>query len=246
MRYFLMIAAIVLSSVPGRAAGFGDWAAIVVAGDYRAHSGAASEVFDNARRDVAADLARIGFKPANIMQFSVKPETHRDTLPRQSNGQAIANGLWDLSNRTAAGCLAYFTSHGSPDGIVVGDEVMSPVTIGQMLDNTCGDRPTVVIVSACFSGVFINQYTPKLQAPNRFVLTAARPDRTSFGCGEAYKYTFFDECVLSSLPASGDFPDLARNVIACVSAREKKEGVLPSQPQLFVGAQVANQLPTWK
>ena len=28
------------------------------------------------------------------------------------------------------------------------------------------------------------------------VLTAARPDRTSFGCGEADKYPYFDDCFL--------------------------------------------------
>ena len=38
-----------------RAAGpFADWAAVVVAGDFHAHSGADSEAFDNARRDVSA------------------------------------------------------------------------------------------------------------------------------------------------------------------------------------------------
>jgi hypothetical protein len=49
-----------------------------------------------------------------------------------------------------------------------------------------------------------------------------------------------------TLPSSGDFPDLAKNVVACVAAREKKEGVLPSEPQTFVGADVAAQLPKWK
>ena len=42
-----------------------------MAGDYRAHSGAPSKVFDNARHDLAAAFAKIGFKPANMVQFSV-------------------------------------------------------------------------------------------------------------------------------------------------------------------------------
>jgi hypothetical protein len=77
-----------------------------------------------------------------------------------------------------------------------------------MVNEACADRMTVVVVSACYSGIFV----PALQTDNRMVLTAARPDRTSFGCGEANVYTFFDQCFLESIPQSRDFPALARNV----------------------------------
>ena len=61
-----------------------------------------------------------------------------------------------------------------------------------------------MIISACFSGVFV----PALAGPNRMVLTAARPDRSSFGCGEADKYPYFDQCVLESMPHAADFAAL--------------------------------------
>jgi hypothetical protein len=244
LKVFLAALAALLIASPAFAAGqYGDWAAIVVAADYRAHSGADSEVFDNARRDIAADLVTIGFTPANIMQFSVRPERYPSQQPRPSTAQNIATSLWDLSNRTSGGCLAYFTSHGNTDGISVGDDILSPQKMNQMISNACGDRPTVVVVSACFSGVFI----PVLQGPNRFVLTAARPDRTSFGCGEQERYTFFDNCVVQNFLGAGDFPDLATRVKACVSAREKKDAIrYPSEPQLSIGTAVASQLPRWK
>src|SRR5690348_14740046 len=187
-------------------AGTSDWAAIVVAGDWHAHSGAPSEVFDNARRDITHTLVQIGFRPANIAQFSMRPDRYLDTNPAHSDPRTIATALWDLSNRTTGGCLAYFTSHGSPDGIAMDDDIFSPERMAQIVGNACGIRPTVVVVSACFSGVFV----PVLAAPNRLVLTAARGDRTSFGCGETDKYTFFDSCVMQSLKPSGDFLDLAR------------------------------------
>jgi hypothetical protein len=226
----------------GAYAGTSDWVAIVVAGDWHAHSGAPSEVFDNARRDVTHDLESIGFQPANIVDFSMRPELYPDS-PRHSDPGNIAKTLWDLSNRTSGGCLAYFTSHGSPDGLALDDSIYPPDKLAQIIDNACGDRPTVVVVSACFSGVFV----PALAAPNRLVLTAARPDRTSFGCGESDKYTFFDGCVLQSFKASGDFVTLAHDAQSCVAAREKKEGVkYPSEPQLYVGANVAKVLPTWR
>lgn len=238
-----LLAALPWISPAGAAAPFAGWAAIVVAGDWHAHSGAPSEVFDNARRDVSADLERIGFPPDDIVQFSVRPERYPAAAPRQSDAETIADTLWDLSNRAGAGCFAYFTSHGSPDGIGIGEQVLSPRKLDQMVSNSCGDRPTVVIVSACYSGVFV----PVLAAANRMVLTAARPDRTSFGCGEQDRYTFFDACVLQYLPSAGDFPDLAKDVIGCVAARERKDGfTLHSEPQFFIGAVLAARLPRWR
>jgi hypothetical protein len=230
--------------LPARAAGpFGDWAAVVVAGDWHAHDGSPSEIFDNARRDVTADLVSLGFQPDNVVQFSVRPENYPRQAPLKTDGTTIANALWDLSNRTNAGCLVYFSSHGSPDGVVLGDDVYAPKTLAQAISNSCSDRPTVVIMSACFSGVFV----PALQAPNRMILTAARPDRTSFGCGQTDKYPYFDQCVLQSWPGVGDFPSLGRAVQACVSAREKKEHMTPpSEPQLWIGATAATSLPRWR
>ena len=111
-----------------------------------------------------------------------------------------------------------------------------------MLDRTCGKRPTVVVISACFSGVFV----PALAKPNRMVLTAARPDRTSFGCGQDNKYPFFDDCFLSSMPASKDFAMLATAVRECVRIREVAEKVSPpSEPQVWVGAELRPMLPLY-
>src|SRR5258705_4917950 len=64
---------------------FRDWAAVVIAGDWHAHSGGPSEAFDNARRDVAQALEQAGFDPANLRQFSVRPERYKDTHPDKSD-----------------------------------------------------------------------------------------------------------------------------------------------------------------
>jgi hypothetical protein len=91
----------------------------------------------------------------------------------------------------------------------------------------------VVVVSACYSGVFV----AGLARPNRLVLTAARRDRSSFGCGESDRYPFFDACVLEAMPASVDFLALAKKARLCVARRERQEGMRPpSDPQIFVGA----------
>jgi hypothetical protein len=99
------------------------------------------------------------------------------------------------------------------------------------------------MISACFSGIFV----PPLAAPERLVVTAARPNRTSFGCGNTDKYTYFDQCVLESFSRTGDFPDLANQAKACVATREQQMGAKPpSDPQIALGATAATSLPRWR
>ena len=70
---------------------FADWAAVVIAGDWRAHNGQPSEVFDNGRREIAKKLVSVGFRPSNILQFSVRPERYAAERVQPSTGEAITN-----------------------------------------------------------------------------------------------------------------------------------------------------------
>jgi hypothetical protein len=239
-----LIACLWLAQAPPAAAGpaVSDWGALVIAGDWHAHSGGPSEAFDNARRDVTQAFEHAGFDPANVRQFSVRPERYPGAVLTKSSSQAIYEALADVSAKAGGGCLIYFSSHGAPQGVVVDQQFLPPAVLARMLDSTCGKRPTVVIISACYSGVFV----PVLAGSNRMILTAARPDRSSFGCGEADKYPFFDQCVLESMPHASDFAALARTVQACVAARETKEGMKPpSEPQLYIGAALQPILPLY-
>jgi len=89
-------------------------------------------------------------------------------------------------------------------------------------------------------------FVPYLEGPQRMVLTAARPDRASFGCGEQDRYTFFDTCVLQELPKAHDFSALGRAVQRCVAERETELGAEPpSEPQLAIGGRLAPILPLY-
>ena len=242
-RLLALVAAAWLAGVgPAAAAAFADWSAVVVAGDFHAHDGGPTEAFDNARRDVAAALTRAGFQTRNIRQFSVRPERYADTRPDKAEQRGIAEAMKALSAQTPGGCLFYISSHGGPGGAQLDQGILPPGTLATMLDQSCGARPTVVVVSACYSGVFVNT----LAKPNRMVLTAARPDRTSFGCGQDNKYPFFDDCFLSSMARTRDFNGLAGAVRECVRLREIAERVSPpSEPQFWVGAQLRPILPLY-
>jgi hypothetical protein len=228
-----------LSVSPALAGPFDNWAALVVAGDSHAASGAETQVFDNARRDLVQALKKMGFKPENIQQHSVHPELDPANKPLLTNGDNIYKNFLTLTDKATAGCFVYFTSHGAPLGIRLGEQVIAIRAVGDVIDNSCHDRPTIAIISACYSGMFI----PVLRANNRMILTAARPDRTSFGCAEDLKYTFFDQCVLESLPTVQDFLALADKAKECVAAREMKENVMPaSEPQVYIGAGIGAAL----
>lgn len=220
---------------------FADWAAVVVAGDRRSYSGAPTEAFDNARRDVRRALIGAGFQPQHLNQFSVRPGREQPR-PQRSDVDAIHEAMSRLAGQARGGCLAYFTSHGDPEGVVVADELLAPSVLDAILDDTCGRRPTIVVISACYSGVFV----PELAGPNRMVLTAARGDRSSFGCGEADRYPYFDACFLSAFSQARDFARLAASVQTCVARREIETGMSPpSEPQLSIGAELWPMLPRY-
>lgn len=95
---------------------------------------------------------------------------------------------------------------------------------------------TVLLLSACFSGSFI----PALQEPHRIVFTAARADRTSFGCQAGAEHTVFGDALLQTLAQPGtSLRDAVAATRATVTARERALRVTdPSQPQVSVGAAV--------
>lgn len=216
---------------------FEGWTSAIIAADWRDGRGRPIQAFDNARRDLVKGFLAAGFPRATMVDYSLRPDASEPVTAR-----AVMDGLYEVAARGDAGCLLYFTSHGAPTAMVFGDAApMTPDMMVNIVRRACGARPTVVIVSACYSGIFVNA----LGAPNRMVLTAASRERTSFGCGADETYPWFDGCILETLPGATDFLALAAGTRACVARKEQEYAVdLPSEPQLFVGAEMQLRLPT--
>ncbi len=227
-----------LLALPAKAQSrFEGWSSTVIAADWRDSNGQPIEAFDNARRDLSQAFRKAGFPEDSHASLTLNP-----TKPDRVGPAEALQRMGAVASQAPRGCFLYLTSHGAPQNIVFGDtKGIEPVDLARMLRQWCGPRPTIVVLSACFSGSFVDA----LRAPNRMVLTAARRDRTSFGCGAEETYPWFDACVLESLPQSSDFLDLARLSRACVSRHESEAGIeTPSEPQLFVGAEMQMRLPT--
>ncbi|MET0328536.1 MAG: C13 family peptidase [Luteimonas sp.] len=144
--------------------------------------------------------------------------------------------------------LLYLTMHGSPDHALAlklpdGSEAMlTPATLRTALDDA-GIVHRVVVISACFSGGFI----PALEGPDTLVLTAARSDRPSFGCGSESTITFFGHAwLLDGLNQDRDFAGAYRLAARAIKQRERTLGYDRSGPRIAQGAGIRATLDRWQ
>jgi hypothetical protein len=207
------------------------WKATLMTGDDQI------DAFDNARKALKSEFIQMGLTPGNIKELSMNPaERSRGSLP--SSARNFAGALRDLSIGDHDACLIHLTSHGSPKGFYLRNApVLTPQTLSTILDGACVDRPTVVLVSACYSGVFVGNAMLK---PNRIILTAARQDRTSFGCSAENEYTYWDGCLIDSLPKADTWKSAYAAIQQCVQKKESNGRFQPSLPQAYFGAEVSD------
>jgi hypothetical protein len=209
------------------------WQVVLAAGDD------AQPVFDNATRALSQRLAAAGVPAANIHRLSASAAEIGAAVEPALAG-VLLQRIAALPARSGDRCLIFLTSHGERGAgvwLARSNAALSPDELAQALSRGCAAAPTVVVVSACYSGSFA---TGKMAKPNRIVLTAARNDRPSFGCQDHRVYNFFDECLLGALPKSSTWRTVANGSRECVRRMERALGERPSEPQAYFGAVVAN------
>lgn len=141
----------------------------------------------------------------------------------------------------------FLTSHGSGSGSLTSEfsdiapHDLYAHAIRQTLDES-GILWRVVVVSACFSGSFIDE----LRSPNTLVITAAAADRASFGCRHENNWTYFGQAYFAqALQQTHDLVRAFALAQAAIERRERNEGKLASLPQLHVGKQIERHLQQW-
>lgn len=140
--------------------------------------------------------------------------------------------------------ILYLTSHGSQSqGLAVSFwplalNDITPDRLKNMLDES-GIKWRVIIVSACYSGIFIDA----LQGPTTLVATAAAADKTSFGCGNESEFTYFGEAVFKEqLTRHYSITSAVRQAAVSISRREQAEKLEASMPQLSIGVEIEPKL----
>ncbi len=138
------------------------------------------------------------------------------------------------------------TSHGSPeDGLAITngdlvDDALSPRDVRQVL-NEAGIRWRVIVVSACYAGIFIRP----LRNDTSLIMTAADSRHSSFGCADDRDLTYFGEALVKdSMPGACSLEDAFASARRIIRRRETEEGDIHSNPQISVGARMPAKLRT--
>lgn len=166
---------------------------------------------------------------------------------RHNLARALA-GVAARMDRDQDVLLLYLTSHGGEDARIavefgpLGLNDLHASELRAMLDDA-GILWRVVIVSACYSGSFVEP----LSSPTTIVMTAAAAERSSFGCGYGFAWTYFGEAFFTdALRHTADLIDAFARAKASIARREAAEGKPPSEPQIAVGARIAAHLDGWQ
>lgn len=132
--------------------------------------------------------------------------------------------------------LLFISTHANPGllNINAAGKHLQPLTPRMLSDALAPlkDVPTLVVLSACYSGAFIEP----LKAPNRVVLTATDVRRTSFNCRYPGSHTPFAEALFGQPEAvSRSAMEWMTEAQKSIAAQEKRRKLPPSRPRMFVG-----------
>jgi hypothetical protein len=207
------------------------------------------DVFRNEAEYAAKMFPKRFGADTHVMVLENNPGSlEKHPLASWSNLEATLDGLATLMKPDEDILLLYLTTHGDEDHNLLVD--MDPLPLDQIgasdLSDILSKRPfkwKVVVVNACYSGGFV----PTLQGAGTLVITAARSDRSSFGCGTDSDITYFGRAwLVDGLNRTPDFMEAFRQASAEIAQWEAKDKLTPSEPQMNVGTGIADQLALWR
>ena len=139
------------------------------------------------------------------------------------------------------------SSHGDQDFIHLSNpplamDNLDATWLREALDAS-GIRWRVIVVSACYSGSFIDE----LASPTTVVITASAADKMSFGCTNTAEMTYFGQAFFAeSLRENTSFSDAFKDAAYRVQERELYMGFEPSEPQMVIGSLMETALPAFE
>lgn len=187
--------------------------------------------FDASRRSIA-----LVSNPATAAEYPIATATNlRRTLAQ------VATRM----NPEEDVLLLYVTAHGD-EGFGLSAHAppldlapVNPTVLARAL-NDAGIKWRVLVVSACYSGGFIEP----LKDDHTLIITASAANRQSFGCQSGNDWTYFGEAYFGqALPKAKSFIEAFPLAAQAVAQREAAEKLIPpSDPQMFVGGAIAVKL----
>jgi Peptidase C13 family len=198
-------------------------------------------------KELDGGLAAIG-SILPIRGRTLRLVNHRETLEsvplaNQRNFAAAVHAVGEVMDKDEDALLLLMTSHGQPTGfgLRLPSEVISELTpqeVAATLNNE-GIKNRIVIVSACYAGVFV----PPLANNDTIVLTAADAKSTSFGCAPERDWTYFGDAFFRQSVRPGmDLQHAFDNARVLIQGWELMDRAPPSNPQGHFGPSLVAKL----
>ncbi len=200
------------------------------------------------RNDMEAAQAvvdeRLGTAGRSVSLINSRRTLLEAPIATVSNLQATLSTVGRLIDADEDIAIVYLSSHGSANHQLYVNfpplqlQQLTPVALARMLQES-KIKWKVVIVSACYSG----GYVEPLKDPYTLVITSSRSDRTSFGCDNKAEFTYFGEAFFQqALKRTTSFVEAFELAKASIAERERAEGLLASEPQMYVGDAIRAKL----
>jgi hypothetical protein len=182
------------------------------------------------------------FRTAGRSVALINSQSAPDDIPMASEGNLdrVLQHLGTLMNTRSDTLFLFLTSHGDPGSLAVempgiGFDQLTPQRLKVMLDRS-GIRNRAIVISACHSGSFI----PVLANPTTLVIAAARADRSSFGCEDRRRWTYFGDAYFNhALREVTSFTEAFQRAKRLITIWEAKDKLTPSLPQIAGGEALA-------
>jgi hypothetical protein len=169
-------------------------------------------------------------------------------LASLSNLQTAVDAVAAKMDQQRDVLLLFITSHGSREHEL--SVALDPLPLDQIAPDDLADvfadtriLNKVIVISACYSGGFIDA----LKNPTTMVITAARTDRASFGCGTQSAITDFGRAFFANgLNDNDSFPAAFSEAARLIDEWETRAGEEHSEPQIASSAQIESRLKAWR
>ena len=197
-------------------------------------------------RDIV--VRRLGLAGRTLTLINNKHTVDDYPLANRHNLARVASGLSHVMDVDDDVAVLFLTSHGYEDSSLAVE--FGPLGLNDIYAedirasfDQAGIRYRVIIISACYSGGFIDG----LKSPDSIVITASARDRSSFGCGAENDWTYFGQAYFAqAMMHTTSFVTAFEQAAATIQARERRESKEASMPQIWVGEHIARHLRDWQ
>jgi Peptidase C13 family len=202
------------------------------------------DVFLKELKGGLASLAHVLPLEGHVVELVNHPDTVKSfPIASRQNFSAVVRAMARVMDKNEDVLLLFMTSHGSGGGVALSlpgavYEGLSPANVATVLDRE-GIKNRVVIVSACYSGVFLKP----LANENTIILTAADENNTSFGCSNEREWTYFGDAFFNQgLHHGGTIEQAFLDAKLSIAQWEARDRLTPSNPQGHFGPALMKKL----